>query len=136
MSLTGGEPTKHVCHRNPHVPDARTTAPLARFDGKDVLVVHAANLASFEARRSNGRGVSDAEPSILRAAFSVPLANQRRHTDHVFVNAIDPNGATLQAFDIEADPLVERDRACVVFTDGQFDPRQPKRTGGLQRTQN
>ena len=38
-----------------------------------------------------------------------------RHQDHVFVDAIDLGGVTLQAFDLEAEPLVERDRACVVF---------------------
>src|SRR4029453_13649292 len=55
---------------------------------------------------------------------------QNSHQDHVFVNAINLGSITLQAFDLEADPLVELDRAPVFFPNRQFAPAQPK---GLRR---
>lgn len=40
MRHAGGKPAKHVCDCDSHVPNARATAPLARFDGDDALIVH------------------------------------------------------------------------------------------------
>ncbi len=40
MGLASGEPTAHIRNRNPHMANARTTAPLTRFYGNDALVVH------------------------------------------------------------------------------------------------
>jgi hypothetical protein len=61
----------------------------------------------------------------------LPL-EQNSHQDHVFVDAINLGGVTLQAFDLEADPLVKLDRDRVVFPNRQFDPAQPK---GLRRAE-
>jgi hypothetical protein len=40
MCLACGEPPEHIRNRNPHMANARTTAPLTRLYGNDALVVH------------------------------------------------------------------------------------------------
>ena len=54
------------------------------------------------------------------------------HEDQVFVNALDQNSLSLQAFDGKAEFLVKRDRDNVVFPNRQFDPMQPE---GLRRVE-
>src|SRR6185436_19547783 len=58
---------------------------------------------------------------------------QQAHQDQVFVNALDQNSLTLQAFDGEAEFLVELDREHIVFPNRQFDPVQAEGPRRIER---
>src|SRR5882757_535324 len=72
MGLAGGQPAKHICDGDPHLPYARAAAALAGFDRDDVMVIHSTTIASFSCGRSSvcpvAAGVTHAMAGVFAAA--------------------------------------------------------------------